>query len=241
MRLEKYLSEAGVASRRKSKEIISEGLVKVNGVVVIEPGFHVKKNDVVSYQNKAVVKTEYVYFLMNKPRGIVSTVNDEKNRKTVIDLLNEKDKLNHIYPVGRLDYDTSGLILLTNDGELTYILTRPEYDVPKTYLVTVDGFVKKEELKSFLKGIVLDGYKTRPAYATIKNKDFKKKTTQVEITLTEGKNHQVKEMMKYLGYSVKSLVRIKIGELTLEGVSKGDYRPLKIHEVKKLYKYNKKI
>lgn len=241
MRLEKYLSEAGIASRRKSKEIILNGEVKVNGEIVKEPGFHIKKDDVVSYENKKVVKNEYVYFLMNKPRGIVTTVNDEKGRKTIIDLLHEKDKMSHIYPVGRLDYDTSGLILLTNDGELTYILTRPEYDVPKTYLVTVEGFVKKEELKTFLKGIVLDGYKTRPAYAIIKEKDFKKRTTQVEITLTEGKKHQVKEMMKYLGYDVKSLVRIKIGDLTLEGVSKGDYRPLKIHEVKKLYKFNKKV
>ncbi len=241
MRLEKYLSEAGIASRRKSKEIISNGEVKVNGEVCQEPGYSLKKDDIVSYQNKNVVKTEYVYFLMNKPRGIVSTVSDEKGRKTILDLIRKEDKIVHLYPVGRLDYDTSGLILLTNDGELTYILTRPEYDVPKTYLVTVDGFVKKEELRLFSKGIKLEGYQTKPAFAVIKEKDFKKRTTQVEITLTEGKKHQVKEMIKFLGYEVKSLVRIKIGDLTLEGVTKGEYRPLKIHEVKKLYKFNKKV
>ncbi len=241
MRLEKYISEAGIASRRKSKEIIANGEIKVNGEVVKEPGYHVSKDDIVSYENKKVIKNEYVYFLMNKPKGVVTTVSDEKGRKTIIDLLRPEDKQAHIYPVGRLDYDTSGLILLTNDGELTYILTRPEYDVPKTYLVTVTGFVKKEELKPLERGVQLEGYKAKPVYAKIKSKDFKNRTTQIEITLTEGKKHQVKEMVKHIGYEVKSLVRIKLGDLTLEGVTKGDYRALKINEIKRLYKYNKKI
>jgi 23S rRNA pseudouridine2605 synthase len=174
---------------------------------------------------------------MNKPRGVISSLNDEKGRKTIIDLMYEEDRKEYVFPVGRLDYDTSGLILLTNDGELTYILTRPEYNVPKTYLASLDGLIKKEELKVLAQGIALKGYQRRPSYAKIKEKDFKKKTSLVEITLREGKNHQVKEIFLELGYRVTSLVRIKFADLTLKGVSKGSYRPLTIHEVKTLYRY----
>ncbi|HHT39213.1 MAG: pseudouridine synthase [Acholeplasmatales bacterium] len=237
MRLEKYLSEAGIASRRKSKELILKGLVKVNGAVILAPGHHLDKDDIVVYQGKKVTKANYLYFLMNKPRGVISSLNDEKGRKTIIDLMYEEDRKEYVFPVGRLDYDTSGLILLTNDGELTYILTRPEYNVPKTYLASLDGLIKKEELKVLAQGIALKGYQSRPSYAKIKEKDFKKKTSLVEITLREGKNHQVKEIFLELGYRVTSLVRIKFADLTLKGVSKGSYRPLTIHEVKTLYRY----
>lgn len=235
MKLGKYLAHGGIASRRKSKELIEAGQVLVNGVVVTEQSYLVKKDDVVSFKGEEVEKVETVYFLLNKPRGVVSTANDEKGRKTVLDLLNEEDKLLRVYPIGRLDYDTTGVLLLTNDGDLSYILTRPEYNVPKTYLATVKGFLTKEALKKLKTGVSLEGYKTKPANIMLKEKNNDKKTSLVEITITEGKNHQVKDMFNAVGFPVKSLTRTHFDFLTTEGVKRGNYRKLKTHEVKRLY------
>lgn len=235
MKLGKYLAHGGIASRRKSKELILNGKVLVNGEVVTEPSYLVKKDDVVTYKDEVVEKEELVYYLVNKPRGVVSTVKDEKGRKTILDLLNDEDKDERVYPVGRLDYDSTGVLILTNDGELAYILTRPEYEVPKTYLVTAKGIITREVERKLRTGIELDGYRTREAKVSVKEKNNQKKTSLVEITITEGKNHQVREMFKAVGFPVKSLTRTHFDFLTTEGVKRGSYRPLKIHEVKKLY------
>lgn len=235
MKLGKYLAHGGIASRRKSKDLIINGKVLVNGKVITEPSYIVNKDDIITYKNEVVEKEELVYYLINKPRGVVSTVKDEKGRKTVLDLLDESDKDERVYPVGRLDYDSTGVILLTNDGQLAYILTRPEYEVPKTYLVTVSGLITKEAQKELETGIVLDGYKTRQAKVFIKERNKNNKTSLVEITITEGKNHQVKEMFAHVGFKVKSLTRTHFDFLTTEGIKRGSYRTLKIHEVKRLY------
>lgn len=240
MRLEKVLSYSGIASRRKSKEIILAGEVKVNGEVCIEPGYKVNKNDVVTYQGEVLRKEEYVYFLLNKPRGIVSTTSDEKKRKTVIDLLTLEDQEKRVYPIGRLDYDTAGLLLLTNDGVLTQHLTRPEFEVEKTYLARVVGIINKPATTKLEKGVKLEEYTTKKAKVTVKERNLKEKTSLIEITITEGKNHQIKDMCKEVGFPVKSLTRIGFDHLTLDGVKRGEYRSLKPHEVKKLYAHVKK-
>lgn len=235
MKLGKYLAHGGIASRRKSKELIIKGKILVNGKVIIEPSYIVKKDDIVTYKDEIIEKEDLVYFLVNKPRGVISTVYDEKGRKTVLDLLDESDKDERVYPVGRLDYDSTGVLLLTNDGDLAYILTRPEYKVPKTYLVTIKGIITKEAARKLKNGINLEGYKTRKAKIVVQQKNTKNKTSLVELTITEGKNHQVKEMFDYVGFPVKSLTRTHFDFLSTKEVKRGKYRPLKIHEVKKLY------
>ncbi len=235
MKLVKYLAHGGIASRRKSKELILNGKVLVNGKVVNEPSYLLKKDDIVTYEGLEVEKEELVYYLVNKPRGVVSTVSDEKGRKTILDLLSEEDREKRIYPVGRLDYDSTGVLLLTNDGDLSYILTRPEFDVPKTYLATVRGIFTKIAERRLRVGVRLEDYLTRPATVSTKEKDFKKRTSLVEITIIEGKNRQVKEMFSHVGFPVLSLTRTQYDFLTTEGVKRGSYRPLKIHEVKRLY------
>ncbi|MFA5720598.1 MAG: pseudouridine synthase [Acholeplasmataceae bacterium] len=240
MRLEKMLAYSGIASRRKSKELILAGEVKVNGAVCLEPGFKVEKSDVVTYLGEVVETVEFVYYLMNKPRGVVTTTSDEKNRKTVIDLLAVEDKEDRVYPVGRLDYDTAGLLLLTNDGILTQHLTRPEFEVPKTYLVRVIGLISKAALRNLQRGVKLDNYTSKPAIVALKERNTKQKSSLIEITISEGKNHQIKDMCKAVGFPVKSLTRITFDTLTLDGVKRGEYRSLKLHEIKKLYAHVKK-
>ncbi len=241
MKLEKWLSNSGIASRRKSKQLILDGLVKVNDKVVLEPSFLVSSKDRITYNNQDVVQEELVYYLMNKPRNVVSTTNDEKGRKTVIDLFLEEHKKERLYPVGRLDYNTAGALIITNDGDLSYILTRPEYEVPKTYLVRVKGFVSRKTIQTLARGVVLEDYKTKPARVKLIEVDSKKQTSLVEITLTEGKNHQVKNMFKQVGHDVTSLTRTHFDFLSIEGLSRGHYRKLKIHEVKRLYSNNKLV
>ncbi|MCK9493569.1 MAG: rRNA pseudouridine synthase [Acholeplasmataceae bacterium] len=240
MRLEKVLAYSGVASRRKSKEIILNGEIEVNGVVVLEPGYEVLKEDKVTYQGTVLEAETFVYYLMNKPKGIISTVSDEKGRKTVIDLLQKEDRDERVYPIGRLDFDTAGIILLTNDGALSYALTRPEFEVPKTYLVRVLGLISKDAIRRLREGVTLEDYQTKPATVFVKERNQSAKSSLVEITITEGKNHQIKDMFRSVGFPVKNLTRIKYDDLNLDGVARGTYRSLKIHEVKKLYAYVKK-
>lgn len=236
MRLQKVLAEAGVASRRGAVEIISSGKVQVNGKTILEPGYDTKEKDIVMVDNKILEKEKHVYFLMNKPAGVVTTVKDEKNRKTVIDLLDQVDSLNRVFPVGRLDYDTAGLLLLTNDGNLNYYLTKPNFEVKKTYLARVEGLVNKYIIKQLKTGVAIEhGYVTKRAEAKLEEVNVKLKTSLVRLTISEGKNRQVRQMFEALGYPVKNLTRIEYDTLVLDGVERGTYRPLKIHEVKKLY------
>ncbi len=231
-RLQKYLSSCGVASRRKSEALILEGRVKVNGTAVKELGFKVNPKDSVMVDDSLVLKDEKLYFLLYKPEKTICSLKDEKGRKTVIDLIDTKER---IFPVGRLDYDTSGILLLTNDGELTQALTHPKGSIEKTYVAKVDGIVTSKEIKELESGIILDGVKTKKAHARINKIDKKNNKSYVELTITEGRNHQVKNMFMYFNHKVLKLKRVSYSFLDLSGLRKGEYRTLSIKEVKQLY------
>ena len=232
-RLQKVIAMKGYCSRRKAEELIQKGKVKVNGELITTMGYKVSVNDFIEVEGNPLDEVEdKVYYLLNKPRGVVTTSSDEKGRKTVVDLIETKKR---IYPVGRLDYDTTGLIILTNDGELTNYLIHPKNKIEKVYVAKIKGIVTKEELGKLCKGVTIDGYKTSKAKAKILKIDKKKNTSVVELIIHEGKNHQVKKMFEAIGYEVLKLKRESIAFLTLDGVKPGDYRELSIKEVKKLY------
>lgn len=231
-RLQKVMAHAGIASRRRSEEIIEEGRVEVNGLVVTELGTKVSDSDEVRVDKVPIIREQKVYVLLNKPRETVSTVDDPKNRETVLDLVEAIEQ--RIYPVGRLDYDTTGALLLTNDGELSYRLTHPSFEFKKTYVVKAEGWVSKKMGKQLANGVVIDGEKTAPAAVTIMSYDGKADTTMVRITLHEGKNHQVKNMFDSIGTPVEKLTREAFGFLTTDGLAFGEWRFLTPHEVKQL-------
>ncbi|GEL67191.1 pseudouridine synthase [Marinilactibacillus psychrotolerans] len=231
-RLQKVMAHAGIASRRKSESMIEAGRVKVNGDVITELGFQVKRSDTIEVDSVPIQKEKLVYFLLNKPRGVVSTASDPKNRETVVDLLHEVEE--RIYPVGRLDYDTTGVLLLTNDGELANKLMHPKYAVEKTYLAKVKGRVTREDIRQLEKGVVFDKVKSAPAKARITNYDRKKDYSTVELTIHEGKNHQVKKMMKAINHPIEKLTRTQYGFLSVEGMQSGVWRELKQFEINKL-------
>ena len=234
-RLQVYMAEAGIASRRKSEQIILEGRVKVDGVVVRELGTKVTGKEYITVDCKAIHKKEKVYYALNKPSGYVTTVSDEFDRKTVLDLFLPEDLEKRIFPIGRLDYDTQGILLLTNDGELANKLISPASHVEKEYLARVEGKVNEAALAKLKRGVVIDGYKTLPADVYVREYDKATNSSLVDITIVEGKNHQVKKMCEAVGFPVKRLTRIRFGCISTEGLGKGNYRKLKIHEVKKLY------
>lgn len=232
-RLQKVIALSGYCSRRKAEELINMGKVRVNGNIVREMGVKVNFNDYIEVEGHPIEQVEdKVYYLLNKPRGVVTTAKDEKGRKTVIDLI-KTDK--RIYPVGRLDYDTTGLLILTNDGELTNYLTHPKNNIEKVYVAKIKGLITKEELKKLCNGVYIDGKKTSKAKAKILKIDKKTNSSVIELIIHEGKNHQVKNMFKAIGYDVLKLKRESIAFLTLDGIKSGDYRQLSIKEVKKLY------
>lgn len=231
-RLQKAIAEAGYCSRRKAEELIINGKVKVNHQVVKELGVKVDGNDIIEIDGKILVKENKEYILLYKPRGVVTTTNDEKNRKTVIDLIKTDKRL---YPVGRLDYDTTGALILTNDGELANMLMHPKNRVEKLYVAKVDGIFTNEKAKELSKGVIIDGYKTGRAKVKVKKIDKKNNVSYVELIICEGKNHEVKKMFEAIGYKVLKLKRESISFLTLDGLKSGEYRYLSIHEVKKLY------
>ena len=231
-RLQKYISECGIASRRKAEELILNGKVKVNGEVVKTLGTKVSGSDVVTVNGQTLVSEEKEYYLLNKPREVISSVKDDKNRTTVVDLI---DTNKRIYPIGRLDYDTTGILLLTNDGELSNILTHPSNDVEKEYVAKIKGFLTKEDSEKLSKGIMLNGIKTKPAYFKMKKYDKKSDTSYVKVIITEGRNHQVKDMFKEVGYEVLKLTRERYAFLDLGNLKSGEYRKLTTKEVKMLY------
>lgn len=233
-RLQKYLSSCGIASRRKSEELILAGKVKVNGKVVTELGTKVSEKDEVEVENMEVYRKEKEYYLLYKPEKTICSVSDEKGRTTVVDLIETDEK---IFPVGRLDYDTTGLLLLTNDGELTNKLTHPKGFVEKTYIAKVSGIVTGKEIHELEEGIELEGVKTKKARAKLKKIDKKNNKTYVELTITEGRNHQVKNMFAALGHKVLKLKRISYAFFDLKGMKIGEYRRLTSKEVKQLYNY----
>lgn len=231
-RLQKVIANSGYCSRRKAEELISAGKVRVNGMVVSELGFKVDGNDQIMINNEVLSREEKEYILLNKPRGVVTTTSDEKNRKTVIDLINTNKRL---YPVGRLDYDTTGALLLTNDGELTNLLIHPRNKVDKVYIAKVKGFFDKESALTMGRGVVIDGVKTAKSFVKLKKYDKKSNTSLVEVVIHEGRNHQVKKMFNAVGFDVIKLKREMFAFLDVNGLKSGEYRYLSIKEVKQLY------
>ena len=236
-RLQKIIANSGYCSRRKAEKLIKQGKVKVNGLVISDLGSKASYGDTISVNgvNLKIEPKEYV--LLYKPRGVVSSAHDEKGRKTVVDIVESENRL---YPVGRLDYDTSGIILLTNDGELTNLLIHPSHEVEKVYLAKIDEVVKPTLVKTLSIGVIIDGKKTGRAKVKIKKIDLKKKISLVELTIYEGRNHQVKKMFEAIGYKVSKLKREKFAGLTLDGLKSGEYRHLNIKEIKTLYAVAKK-
>lgn len=231
-RLQKVMAAAGVASRRKSEEMITEGRVSVNGETITELGYKVKKGDLIMVDGNPIVKEEKVYFLMNKPKKTMCTSHDDFGRATVIDLVSCKER---IFTVGRLDYDTSGVLLLTNDGEFANEIIHPRYHIPKVYNLTINGILTVEDGKKIKEGIVLDdGFKTRPARYKITERDPEKKQCSFDLTIYEGRNRQIKRMMEALGYEVRRLHRKELAFLKCSDLRQGEYRPLKPFEVKRL-------
>ncbi|WP_251555444.1 23S rRNA pseudouridine(2605) synthase RluB [Neobacillus muris] len=231
-RLQKVIARAGIASRRKAEELIKEGKVKVNGKVVTELGVKVSGSDRVEVNEIPLEKEEPVYFLLYKPRGVITSVSDEKGRKVVTDFLPEIKE--RIYPIGRLDYDTSGLILLTNDGDFAHLLMHPSHEIEKVYVAKVKGMPVKETLRKLEKGVQLEDGKTAPAKVKMLSFDKKKQTAIVEISIHEGRNRQVRRMFEAIGHEVIKLKRERYGFLTLGGLKPGEARELTPHEVKQL-------
>ena len=232
-RLQKVIADSGYTSRRKAEELIKQGKVEVNGNIITELGTKVSGTDNIVVEGTLLKKNENKeYYMLNKPRGVISSVSDDKNRKTVVDLIQTETR---IYPIGRLDWDTTGLILLTNDGELTNILSHPKNEIEKTYIAKIEGILTKEDIAKLKKGIEIDGRKCVPTRFKIRKKDEIKNTSMVEITIIEGRNHIVKKIFNSLKHDVIKLKRETYAFLTLGNLKSGEYRELSIKEVKKLY------
>ena len=234
-RLQKVIAQSGYASRRKAEELIVQGKVFVNGEKVTELGTKVSGDDYITVNGVALRKEDKVYFVLNKPRQTVCTVSDDKGRRTVIDLI-KTDK--RIYPVGRLDYDTTGLLILTNDGELANILMHPSKSVEKTYVAKLNKNLEPADLMRLKKGVLIDDVKCIPTRVKVRSFDKEKDTCIVEITIVEGRNHIVKRVFESLGYLVDKLTRTEYGFLNIDNLKSGEYRVLSIKEVKKLYEYD---
>ena len=231
-RLQKVIAESGITSRRKAEELIKEGKVKVNGKVVTELGTKVSSKDEIIVNNKVLEKEDKEYYLLNKPREVITSVSDEKGRKTVIDLI-DTDK--RIYPVGRLDYDTTGILLLTNDGEFANILTHPKNEVEKVYIAKLNKIIKGEDIHKLEKGIKLDNQTIKPIKVKLKKIDKDNNKCLVQIIIKEGKNHEVKRLFESVGYKVDKLKRERIGFFTLDNLQSGKYRKLTPKEVAQVY------
>lgn len=232
-RLQKVIADAGITSRRKAEELILAGKVRVNGEVVKTLGVKVSGSDLIEVNGALIERdTAKKYYLLNKPRGVISSVSDDKKRPTVVDYIDTDVR---IYPVGRLDYDTTGLILLTNDGELANLLMHPTNKIPKTYIAKIEGILNKDDIDRLKNGIMIDGRKTMVQDFKIRDKDFEKKTSLVEVTIVEGRNHIVKKLFEAIHHPVIRLSRIKIAFLSIDKMKSGEYRELTIKEVKKLY------
>ncbi|KKY01403.1 pseudouridine synthase [Paraclostridium benzoelyticum] len=236
MRINKYIASCGIASRRKAEELIIENRVKVNGKVINELSFQINETeDKVEVDGKLIgLEEELVYIMLNKPEGYVTTVKDQFDRKSVIDLV--KGVGARVYPIGRLDYETSGLLLLTNDGDLTYKLTHPKHEVDKIYVATVKGIPNEAEINNFEKGLYIEDYKTAPAKIKIVKKNIEKNYAVCEIKIHEGRNRQVRKMCRAINHPVMNLRRKAMGKIVLKDVEIGQYRYLTNDEINYLKK-----
>lgn len=233
-RLQKVIASSGYASRRKAEELITSGKVFVNGEKVTLLGTKVNGDDDIVINGVHLKREDYVYFLLNKPRGVISSASDEFGRKTVVDLI-DTDK--RIYPVGRLDYDTTGLIILTNDGDFANMLMHPKNKVPKKYVAKLNKAMAIADLKKLQDGVMVDGKICKPVKVKLKKNDMEEDFSLVEVTLIEGRNHIVKKLFKELGYLVDKLTRVEYAFLNTDNLKSGYYRTLTLKEVKKLYEY----
>ncbi len=228
MRLNRYIAQAGIASRRKADELTINGQVKINGQTMWQPGYDVKPDDVVSVAGKVITNREaLVYFALNKPPGYITTTADEQNRPTVLSLL--RDVSERIFPVGRLDAATTGLLILTNDGDLAQHLAHPSQHVYKTYVAIVEGQVSQETLRSLSGGVSIEGRTTAPALVQILKEESQQ--TTLEIRIFEGRNRQVRNMCAALGHPVRELERTAVGDIRLGRLKQGDYRKLTRQEI----------
>lgn len=233
-RLQKVIAHAGITSRRKAEELIVAGRVSVNGQIVKELGVQVSAKDRVEVDGVPIEQESPVYYMLYKPRDVISAVTDDKKRKVVLDFFTEVPE--RLYPIGRLDYDTSGLLLLTNDGDLSQKLMHPKHEVDKVYVAKVKGIADKKQLLPLSRGIRIEGKKTAPARFEILSTDAATQTSIVQLTIHEGRNHQVKNMLKAVGLPVQKLKREMYGSLTLAGLRPGEYRELTKKEVNELKK-----
>ena len=228
MRINKFLADKGIASRRHADEMVAKGRVTINGVVATL-GASVEEGDEVAVDGVVLETSEKKneYYLMNKPKGVVCTVSDDRGRKTVMDFLPEG--AGRVFPVGRLDYETEGLLILTNDGDLAYRLTHPMTEIPKTYVAKIEGTMTEKDLNPIRSGIELDGVLTKKCKANII--ETHKEYTRVQITITEGKNRQIRRMFEAIGKNVELLRRESIGQLEITGLDRGKTRPLTEYEI----------
>lgn len=236
-RLQKVIAQAGVASRRKAEELITSGKVKVNGQIVTELGTKVSDKDRIEVNNEIIEKEAKEYYLLNKPRGVVTTTSDDKNRKTVVDLIPTNAR---IYPVGRLDYDTTGVLLLTNDGDFANILMHPTSNIDKVYVAKLEGIIKGEQINQLKDGVDVDGEIVKASRVKLKKVDPKSNSCMVQITIHEGKNHQVKKMFKAVGFEVAKLKREKEAFFDLKDLQSGEFRKLTPKEVTKVFSLKQK-
>lgn len=237
IRLQKAIADLGYCSRRKAEELIVAGKVYVNGKKVIELGSKVNPSDEIKIGSDILVKQEKKYYMFNKPREVITTTSDDKGRKTVLDYF---DIDTRIYPIGRLDYDTTGLILLTNDGEFANAMMKPSNRIQKIYLAKVNGILSRDELEELKHGIVIDKHKCVPDKVRVKSIDKSTNISFIEITIHEGKNHEVRNMFEHFHLDVLKLKRTGYGSLSLGNLASGKYRELSIKEVKTLYSLIKK-
>lgn len=237
MRINKYIAQSGIASRRKADELVLSGRVKVNGEVVTMLGFEIRTKDKVTIDNKPIRANNFLYYKFYKPTGCITTKDDEKGRKTIYDYL--PSELQNLKPVGRLDKDSSGLLILTNDGDLIYELTHPSIKVSKVYRVKVDAKIKYEELEILAKGIELE--KGKIAYCDSEILEQDSNSTLLEITLYQGMNRQIRRMFEYLGHRVINLKRIRHATIDVIGLKRGQYKQLKPKQIRELKGYLEKI
>lgn len=231
-RLQKVIAASGISSRRKAEELILSGKVLANGKVVTELGTKVDDGCEIIVDGVKINKEDKVYYLLNKPRGVVTTTSDDKGRATVTSLINDNRR---IYPVGRLDYDTTGALILTNDGEFANEIMHPKNEIDKVYIAKIDGFLTPSDIVKLKKGVIIDGVKTSESKVKVRKTDKENHTSIIEITIHEGKNHQVKKMFAAVGYEVLKLKREKIAFLDVKNLKSGEYRRLTPKEVKQLY------
>lgn len=232
-RLQKVIANSGYTSRRKAEELIKNNHVTVNGNIINTLGVKVSGNDIIAVDGNIINKdVKKEYYILNKPREVICSASDEAGRKTVVDLIKTEAR---IYPVGRLDYDTTGLIILTNDGNLANILTHPKNKISKTYVAKIDGILNEDDFHKLRKGIVIDDKKLIIDNFKVKKIDREKNTSLVEVTIHEGRNHIIRRLFEKLGYDVKKLTRISLGNLNIKDLKSGEYRMLTLKEVKSLY------